>query len=428
MQIGIASYFYPRGGSAYSVRAITEGLLQRGVDVQLVSGSLSSGAPGQTAANFYGKRLTLMHDYTQANTEWEQGYDPMAGSIPMHGSFERKAGVPDRDFAEIPPVLARLQIDAWVQTLASLPRRCDLLHLNHLTPMTIAARELWPEVPIVTTLHGTELKWLARERRKSGNHRYWSELMTRAASVSDVLIVLNREDENAARDLLGPEATRRIEVIGGGVNVHQFRPTTDSARTSEASRIAPRETHFICVARFIAAKRIPLLLRAWQIAEQTHGLDAHLTIVGGNSAEVEGEDPIMLARHLGLRRVTFAPPVTQHELAILLRSADIFVLPSVNESFGQVFFEALASGIPVVACRSGAPGELLASQYPPVGWFCDPDQTYSLANSLVQAATDPVERRRRSVAGRRLIVGRFSWDEVVERLLGLYDSQLRSTP
>ena len=108
-------------------------------------------------------------------------------------------------------------------------------------------------------------------------------------------------------------------------------------------------------------------MRAWTIAEQDLHINARLTVIGGTSSEVEGEDPILLARRLGLRNVAFIPPTSQAELAVLLRRADVFVLPSVNESFGQVFFEALRSGIPVVACQSGAPGELLASQCPPVG-------------------------------------------------------------
>lgn len=424
MRIGIASYFYPRGGSAYAIRSIVDGLVRRGVTVQLVTGSLGGAAEGQNASKFYGELLTREHDYSQAYSEWEQGLDPMAGPMPMHGSYEQKVGVPDRDFSEISPDLARLQIEAWMKTLSSLEGPCDLLHLHHLTPLTIAARELWPDIPIVTTLHGTELKWLAREGPESRNSRYWSALMRRAASMSDVLIALNEEDKSAARRMLDTREADRIEVIRGGVNIDQFRPMDRVLKTGGLGSA----THFVCVARFIEAKRIPTLMRAWTIAEQDLHINARLTVIGGTSSEVEGEDPILLARRLGLRNVAFIPPTSQAELAVLLRRADVFVLPSVNESFGQVFFEALASGIPVVACQSGAPGELLASQCPPVGWFCEPDHASALASRLLQAATDPSEQQKRGAAGRELAVDVYSWDKVVERLMLLYEELLQPHP
>jgi hypothetical protein len=79
--------------------------------------------------------------------------------------------------------VAARQADAWRRILlASGSAPPDILHLHHLTPLHDAARQLWPTVPTITHLHGTELLMLEEieHSTKSWPHaKYWADRPSR---------------------------------------------------------------------------------------------------------------------------------------------------------------------------------------------------------------------------------------------------------
>jgi glycosyltransferase involved in cell wall biosynthesis len=76
-----------------------------------------------------------------------------------------------------------------------------------------------------------------------------------------------------------------------------------------------------------------------------------------------------------------------------LNAADLLVLPSVGEAFGLVLVEAMACGLPVVACAAHGPAAIVADGK--TGWLVPPDDEDALTDALVAAASDRKERRAR---------------------------------
>ena len=99
----------------------------------------------------------------------------------------------------------------------------------------------------------------------------------------------------------------------------------------------------------------------------------------------------------------------------------MFVAPSYYEPFGQVYLEAMAAGIPVIATRSGGPlSFVVESGEQANGWLCEVDDVNSLAEVIIQAISDERERKRRGKNALSLIEREYSWMKIAERYLQIY--------
>ncbi len=132
------------------------------------------------------------------------------------------------------------------------------------------------------------------------------------------------------------------------------------------------------VGRFLAFKRVPLLVRAYARARREHAVEAPLVVWGGAPGEWEGEHPATVARACGLlgeRPSAFFVGWRGHdELPDGLACADVLVAPSVDEPFGQVYLEAMSAGLPVIGTSTGGPPSF-ANIVPGEedGWLIPPD-------------------------------------------------------
>jgi glycosyltransferase involved in cell wall biosynthesis len=181
----------------------------------------------------------------------------------------------------------------------------------------------------------------------------------------------------------------------------------------------------IFVGRFTHQKRLPLLLRAYARARREHGLRAPLLVWGGFPGEWEGEHPVSLVRAERIPGVFFTGWRGHDELPTGLGCADVFVSPSVGEAFGQVFIEAMACGLPVVAAACGGPLSFVNDDpTAPNGWLVTPDDEAALAAALSDATTGPrpgTERARRGVNALAQVRARFTWQGAARHVVELYD-------
>src|SRR5690349_6392461 len=159
---GMGLFFYPRGGSAQVASYLSRALADHGWQVTLACGSLgASGALGHAATIFAGLDI-VPGAYDDAVARWEGGEDPMDAPFPMHPSYEARSDVPDPAFALVSPAQSAQMVTAWTDLISGSAglARARVLHLHHLTPVHEAAAAALPGIPILTHLHGTELKML----------------------------------------------------------------------------------------------------------------------------------------------------------------------------------------------------------------------------------------------------------------------------
>jgi glycosyltransferase involved in cell wall biosynthesis len=435
-------FFFPRGGSAQVVRALSRALPQAGWEVTLAAGSLGQAGEQTHAPTFFGAVDLVTVDYSPDR----QG----KGGVPFQPSYEDRPGAPDRVFATVDDDAYERLVDVWAEALDRAgAARAEVLHLHHLTPANEAALRAFPAVPVVGQLHGTELALLrAIEAGPPAGWRFaqrWAQRMRGWARACERLIVPPGAGSEVARLLSLPRGA--MVELPSGVELELFRrrpldrrqrlahwrrwlveqplgwdesgvPGSVAYQDDDLWPFREAEAILLYVGRYTAVKRLPLLLRAHAQALAKLGLPLPLVLVGGSPGEWEGEHPLTVACALGDRQVFFAGWRPHHELPEALNAADLLVLPSVAEAFGLVLVEAMACGLPVIAADAHGPAQLVTADS---GWLVPVDDQNALAETLLAVASDPQERKRRGNGAYRHSRADYGWPLVGARVGHIYD-------
>jgi glycosyltransferase involved in cell wall biosynthesis len=434
--------FFPRGGSAYVARSLAFGLGRLGWQVTLVAGSDTSSELGD-AGLFYAGLDVRPVDYAPALASLAAGGSVRpAGSAPMHGSFEDRPGAPDRVFASLDDGEFEQLVNAWAVELEDArATTADLLYLHHLTPINEAAARVAPAVPIVGHLHGTEMLMLETiEAGAPASWTYaarWAKRMREWAAACAYLVVAPGGTARV-QSLLDVSSARIVE-LANGFDPSLFR-RLPVARTEVWRRHlvqAPRgwrpgerpgsvayddraieglagKPVLVAVGRFTAIKRLTLLVEAYVRARPQFDVRAPLVLIGGYPGEWEGEHPIQTIERLGAQDVFLVGWHDQAELPELLSAADVLVMPSARESFGQVIVEAMACGLAPIAARSLGPETIIEDGE--TGWLVAADDGDALCAAMIDAVNHPVERSRRADAAHAAALQRYAWSAVTRRL------------
>ena len=210
----------------------------------------------------------------------------------------------------------------------------------------------------------------------------------------------------AAHVLVPSPHTKRILIEEYAVPPERItiaRPGTEPPRHPAAPVFPPL---ILSVGIQHARKGHDILLRA--LAEVTD-LDWQAVIVGGAHDPAHAKYLAQLHRDLGLDgRVRLAGRVEQEPLTWLYAQASIFALATRYEGYGIVFDEALAHGLPIVSCDTGAVPDTVPSE---AGRLVPPDNSGAFATALRALLTDAAEREARAAAARRYGAALPDWTE-----------------
>lgn len=197
---------------------------------------------------------------------------------------------------------------------------------------------------------------------------------------------------------------QRVRVVARGVDTRLFDPARRSQALRAAWGAAAGDLVVAHVGRLAPEKNLPLLNTAFT-AIRRHVPDARLLLVGDGPSR----------RQLEVHRphCIFAGMRHGEDLAAHYASADLFLFPSMTETYGNVTLEAMASGLPLVAYRMAAAAELIRHGHN--GMLADP----GASDQFVRAALDLVTRpgaRARIAAEARQSVASHDWERIHERL------------
>ena len=370
-------FTYP-GGSGNFVLETAEQLVQRGVDVSIITQAGASDLP---------QRYPGIH------------FRFVGGSLPNTISY-------------------------WVnyfRIYRKVEKIIDDIHPDIIFPQVFPAN-YWgflykkhnPEIPCIWYIH--DLNAFVHDRRVIDGLPNPMRLLARSSnplmkiidtnlvSCADCALANSKYTAERYREIYGVSET---QVIYPGVAISEF-PTYP----------AEKEDYILCVSRLMKFKRIDLVLDALSLLKQS-GINKRLVIAGDGE---EKENLTQQCRKLGLTdTVTFAGKFGRDRRDLLISyytRAQCVVFSSVDEPFGIVPIEAQAAWTPVIATRSGGPMESVVDGE--TGFLVEPNSVSALAEKILYFDQNKQVAESMGITGRKNVETMFSWEKATEQLLEVF--------
>jgi L-malate glycosyltransferase len=283
----------------------------------------------------------------------------------------------------------------------------DVIHAHYAIPhasAAVLARQILADkgirVPVVTTLHGTDITLVGRDRS-------YEPVISYAINQSDAV--------TAVSNYLKTETLNHFHVKSEIEVVYNFIDSTEvTLKPDECIKrfAAPNDELLIThISNFRPVKRVMDVIQTFARVQER--VAARLLMVGDGPLRQEAEN---LSAQLGIRdKVLFIGK--SKDTTRLLACSDLFILPSESESFGLSALEAMACGVPVIATDTGGMPEVQI--HGETGFLCPIGDVECMANHAVELLSNP-ELRARFGQNARLRANNFRSDMIVPQYEALY--------
>ena len=312
LQIALVTETYPPevNGVALTLARLVAGLRQRGHGIQLIR-------PRQSRSELPAKETGFTEVLTAGLPI--PGYPGLRFGLPVRSDLHRL-------WAIHPPSLVHVATEGPLGAAA-----------------VAAARRLG--IPVSSGFH-TNFQAYSRHYRLGWLRGMVARHLRRFHNRTDLTLVPTR---SLATELVG-DGYRNVAVLARGIDTRLFNPSRRSAALRTSWQVADHSLVVAYVGRLAAEKNLPLALEAFAAITARYP-DARLLIVG--------DGPLLGRLQRQYPHHIFAGMRLDEDLATHYASADMFLFPSMTETFGNVVPEALASGLGVVAFDCAAAADLV---------------------------------------------------------------------
>lgn len=291
--------------------------------------------------------------------------------------------------------------------------RPDLVHIATEGPLGWAALRAsrYRQLPAVSSYHTNFAEYLIRYRAGLLTPFCWRYLR-RFHNATHMTFC----PTPSTRRKLESRGFRNVAVWSRGVDSAHFHPAKRDPGLRTALGIAPDEIVLAYAGRLAAEKNLDMLVNAWRTLPERQR--CRLLFIG------DGPLRRRLEEQTGERGI-FAGYRHGEELARIYASADLFVFPSLTETFGNVILEAMASGLPAIGFAVQGPGDII--QDGRTGRLVRTVHADQLQQAMSAVVSDEGQRRQMARHARHYAEAQ-SWERIMGGLRASYFETLGSRP
>ncbi|ELZ37185.1 glycosyltransferase family 4 protein [Halorubrum distributum] len=251
------------------------------------------------------------------------------------------------------------------------------------------------DIPLVTTIHGADLQHTI--------HRPIPKRQIRTVFQASDRIVLNSKKLQRVYSKHFSDV-KKTDVVFNGFS-------TESAHDAKPIEEIGSGLRIVSVGSLVKEKGHRHALEAMA----NLSFDFKYVIVGDGPLRTTLEET---SSNLGIQdQVSFVGEVEHDTVFSYLKSSDIFVLPSYEEAFGIAYLEAMACGLPVIACEGEGPADFITHRE--TGFLVPPKDPDAIVDVIRELQADHELREHVADRGQRTALNRFSWErnaKAVERI------------
>jgi glycosyltransferase involved in cell wall biosynthesis len=261
------------------------------------------------------------------------------------------------------------------------------------------------DIPVVSSVHtrfDTYLQYYGLQFLEPAARA----LMRRYYRRCDAIVV---PAESTAAIFRAQRMSRDISIWARGVDREQFNPKRRSIEFRRSHGIKDDEMVVSFLGRLVLEKGLDVFADAIDAA-RSQGVHLRVIAIGDGPARSYFEERLPDA--------IFTGELTGNDLATALASSDVFLNPSITETFGNVTLEAMACSLPVVAAAASGARSLV--QKGVTGMLSRPGDIGAFADALAAYQRDPALRMRHGKAGLKFAKS-MDWDEINAAVTHVYD-------
>jgi len=299
---------------------------------------------------------------------------------------------------------------------------CQLLHCTSNTAPVNCS------IPLVTTLHdiiymeSSYLKILAGSAtpyQKFGNV-YRKLVVPRVVKKSSKIITVSHFEKNRIGDFFGLKNDNRLTAVYNGVSSH-FKPVTDIAelkRVKEKYQLPDR--YFFFLGNTDPKKNTKGTLKAFSDFLKQTGSDHKLVMLDYDKTELE-----KILHEIGdkslIDKIVLTGYVINTDLPAIYCQSEIFLYPSLRESFGIPMLEAMACGVPVITSNTSSMPEVAGD----AAIIVDPFKPEAITAAMVSLCNDTAVKERLVQSGFAQ-AAKFSWQAMAQDVLKIYNETVKA--
>ena len=292
--------------------------------------------------------------------------------------------------------------------------KIEILHVHYAIPHAYAAymakKMLIEEniyVPIVTTLHGTDITLV-------GSHPFYKPAVTFSINKSDAVTAVSQSLKDDTLRLFDIKNT--INVVPNFIDLEKYNHSfTDCKRGIMASDNEKIITH---ISNLRPVKRVEDVVKVFYNIQKE--IPAKLMFIGEGPEKEKAE---LLCAKLGItHKVIFFG--RSNEIDKILCFSDLFLLPSLTESFGLAALEAMASGVPVISSNTGGIPEVNVEGVS--GYLSEVGDVDGMSKNAIHILKDET-RLKQFKANARKEALKFDLREIVPQYEAVYQKTLAKT-
>lgn len=202
-----------------------------------------------------------------------------------------------------------------------------------------------------------------------------------------------------------PDIKNRMVLIPNGIDDYFLDHVNSDIRVCQGHKV-------LYVGNFSHNKNVLRLCEAvWQLSKEKEFVDIKLTLVGGGGRDADENVPLWIENHKEI--VDFAGPIYEKDkLCDYYRSHSVFAMPSIHETFGLVYIEALSQNIPVVYTKGQGIDGLFPSA---IGEAVDP-----LSVDAIKSALRVILTTNDKYSNKEIDFEKFRWSKIANNYIDIY--------